>query len=51
MDHVICQKNPPGCIIFDNWVFDNLISADKLFAKTYEHWQLVYWLVITHEEN
>ena len=21
------------CIIFDNWVFDNLISADELFAK------------------
>ena len=23
----------PNCIIFDNWVFDNLISADELFAK------------------
>ena len=21
------------CIIFDNWVFDNLISSDELFAK------------------
>ena len=21
-------RNPPDCIIFDNWVFDNLISVD-----------------------
>ena len=26
-------KNPPDWIIFDNWVFDNLILADELFAK------------------
>ena len=26
-------KNPPDCIILDNWVFDNLISADEWFAK------------------
>ena len=26
-------KNPPDCIILDNWVFDNLILADELFAK------------------
>ena len=26
-------RNPPDCIILDNWVFDNLISADELFAK------------------
>ena len=26
-------RNPPDCIIFDNWVFVNLISSDKLFAK------------------
>ena len=26
-------RKPPDCIIFDNWVFDNLISADELFAK------------------
>ena len=26
-------RNPPDYIIFDNWVFDNLISADKWFAK------------------
>ena len=26
-------KNPPDYIIFDNWVFDNLILADELFAK------------------
>ena len=22
-------RRPPSCIILDNWVFDNLISADK----------------------
>ena len=26
-------KNPPDCIILENWVFDNLILADKLFVK------------------
>ena len=26
-------KNPPDSIIFDNWVFDNLILADELVAK------------------
>ena len=26
-------RNPPGCIILDNWVFDKIISIDKLFAK------------------
>ena len=26
-------KNPPYCIILDNWVFDNLVSVDKWFAK------------------
>ena len=26
-------RNPPDWIIFDNWVFDNLISKDELFAK------------------
>ena len=26
-------KNPPDCIIFDNWVFANLISIDDLFEN------------------
>ena len=26
-------RNPSDYIILDNWVFDNLISADELFAK------------------
>ena len=26
-------RNPPDCIILDNWVFDNLISVDKWFEK------------------
>ena len=27
-------RNPPDCIILDNRVFKNLISADELFAKS-----------------
>ena len=27
------HKNPPDCINFDNWVFENLISTDELFEK------------------
>ena len=26
-------KNPSDCIVFDIWVSDNFILADKLFAK------------------
>ena len=26
-------RDPPDCIILDNWVFDYLISVDKWFAK------------------
>ena len=26
-------RNPPDCIIFDNWLFDNLISVDEWFVK------------------
>ena len=26
-------RNPLDCIILDNWIFDNLMSVDKLFAK------------------
>ena len=26
-------KNPPDCIILDNWVFDNLILTDESFEK------------------
>ena len=26
-------RNSPDCIIFDNWLFDNVILVDKLFAK------------------
>ena len=33
MDLIILPKNPPDCIILDNWVFGNLIAADELFAK------------------
>ena len=26
-------RNPPDCIILDNWVFNNLISVDDLLAR------------------
>ena len=26
-------RNPPDCMIFDNWVFDNLISVDECLEK------------------
>ena len=29
MDQVIYQKKSPDCIIWDNWLFDDLISTDK----------------------
>ena len=35
-------KNPPDCIILDKWVFDNLISANELFARLFEDLKLVY---------
>ena len=35
-------RNPPGYIILDHWVFDNLISVNNYFQKLYEDLQLVY---------
>ena len=32
-------KNPPYCIILDNWVFDNLISTDKWSAKALQKFE------------
>ena len=26
-------RNPPDCLILCNWVFDNLILVEELFAK------------------
>ena len=31
--HKSLPKNPPGCPILCNWVFDKLILAEELFAK------------------
>ena len=30
---VIPVINPPNCTILDNWIFENFILADELFAK------------------
>ena len=27
------SRNPPGCAVLENWVFDNFILAYELFAK------------------
>ena len=32
-------KNPPDYIILDNFVFDNLISVDKQFAKALQRFE------------
>ena len=34
-------RNPPDYIIFDNWVFDNLMSADGRYAKDLQISKLV----------
>ena len=51
-------RNPPDWIIFNNWVFYNVISADKLYAndlQRFKVWRLrlkfVSLFVIAHEEN
>ena len=31
--HKSLHKNPPDCPILCNWVFDNLVLAEELFAK------------------
>ena len=33
-------RNPLYCIILDNWVFDNLISVDKFFAKAFRRFAI-----------
>ena len=37
-------RNPPDWIILDNWLFDNLISVDKLFTKALQRFG-IYLLV------
>ena len=32
-------RKPLECIILDNWVFDTLIQADKLFAKAVQKFE------------
>ena len=39
-------KNPPDCIILDNWVFDNLILADEVFAETF--WRFKTCLLVNN---
>ena len=36
------HKNPPDCPILCNWVFDNLILAEELFAKALRSFEFVY---------
>ena len=44
-------RNSPDCIIFDNWVFDNLVSVDELFAKDLRRLETCLLLIIIYEEN
>ena len=42
-------KNPPDCILFDNWVFENLMSTDELLENALR--MLKICLSINNEEN
>ena len=42
-------KNPPGCILFDNWVFENLMSTDELLENALR--MLKICLSVNNEEN
>ena len=39
-------RNPSDCIILDNWVFDNLISVHKWFAKALP--RFATWLLVNN---
>ena len=42
-------KNPPDCILFDNWVFENLMSTDELLENALR--MLKICLSVNNEEN
>ena len=44
-------RNPPDCIILDNWVFDKLISVDDLLAKALRRFSTCLLVMIIYEEN
>ena len=44
-------RHPHYCIIFDNWVFDNLVLVDELFVKDLQRLEILALVIITHEEN
>ena len=39
-------RNPPDCTILDNWVIDNLISAEQWFAKALRRFETC--LLVNH---
>ena len=39
------SRNPPDCTIWDSWVFDNFILADKSFRKAL--WSFETWLSVS----
>ena len=45
------QRNLSDCAIFDSWVFNNFILADKLLEKPHQALKLVYQLAIIYAEN
>ena len=44
-------RNPPDCIILDNWVFDSIISVDELFAKALRRFATCLLLILIFMEN
>ena len=44
-------RNPPDFIIFDNWVFENLIRLMNDSQKIYKDSKPVCQLIIIYEEN
>ena len=44
-------RNPPDCIIFNNWVFDNLISVDEWFAKALRRFETFLLVNNNYGEN
>ena len=43
-------RNLPDCTILDNWVFDSLILADKLFSKALQRFSTCL-LILIYVEN
>ena len=43
--------NPPACLILCNWVFDNFILTEELFAKALRSLETCVLLIVIYGEN